>query len=130
MQGLFVIMEVNQSFDNLSDDFLASVMINLANQFGQIAIRTVLKNYDKVLLFFEEEELSGLDDVSVFKGNVHLSFFFCIIFNLFTDGDDLECILVFVDRFGKMDLSKSASSKEFEKSVVVDFLKHLFDLVE
>jgi hypothetical protein len=29
-----------------------------------------------------------------------------------------------------MDLSKITSSKEFKKSVVVDFQKHLFDVVE
>ena len=112
------------------DDFLAFVLINLANQLGQIAIWTVFKDNDKVLLFFEEEELSGLDYVRMFKRNVHPCFFLCIEFVFFVDWDDFECILIFVDRLGEMDLSKSASSKELEENVVVDFLKHLFDLVE
>jgi hypothetical protein len=60
----------------------------------------------------------------MFKGDVHLSFFFCIIFVFFADGNDFECIQVFVDRFSEVNLSKSASSKDFEKRIVIDFLKH------
>ena len=124
MEGLFVLMEVNQSFDNLFYDFLAFVLVNLSDQFGQITIWAVFENDDKVLFFFEEEELSCLDNVWMFKGDVHLSFFFCIIFVFFADGNDFKCVQVFVDGFSEVDLSKSASSKELEKSVVIDFLKH------
>ncbi len=129
MEGLFVFMEVNQSLEDLFDDFLALILINFSNKFGQISIWAVFKDNDKVLLFFEEEELSGFDNVGVLKGDVHLSLFFCIIFLLFVDGDDFDCVQVFVDRFSEVDFSKITSSKKLDKRIIIDFLKHFFEVV-
>jgi uncharacterized membrane protein YjjP (DUF1212 family) len=81
------------------------------------------------LFFFEEEELSGFDNVGVLKGDVHLSLFFCIIFLLFVDGDDFDCVQVFVDRFSEVDFSKITSSKKLDKRIIIDFLKHFFEVV-
>jgi hypothetical protein len=97
MKGLFLIMEVNKSFSDLSHDLFAFCLVQLSNEVAQITVWTVLENNNEVLFLFEEEELSGLHNVRMLECDVHLSFIFGIHFVFLGDRDDFECVLIFVD---------------------------------
>ena len=126
MQCIFFVMEVNNSLSDLFHDFSALLWVEFANKVLKTSIGAILEDDDQELFFFVEEEFTGFEDVWMLEWDIHLSLIFRIGFLLLGDRNDFERVLIFVNRFNKVDFTVATFPQRFEENVVMDFLKHSF----
>ena len=69
----FSSMKVNHCFGQLLHDLFAFVLINFTNEVAKLSIRAVFEYDGQTSFIFIEKELTGFDDVLVFKWDTYLN---------------------------------------------------------